>query len=208
MAQIPVTGLALLPVAVLCPPLLVSHSLFPVVFGYLYLPDRARTVFTLQDLLPQFIPVVFEISQKSIYFIPSTPCAPLFLLTCLYALLRLARLWIRSRSLSLHCWRRCCCFRYPLVSKRSRIPFVFCISLRTALATARFSAFFSPDFGNFHPMYPLYLHMLCPCSLSGFTLICRLIPQHMPDMICVPRVGTLPPAPFRFPLAEDTLALS
>lgn len=75
-----------MPVAVLCPPLLVSHSLFPIVLGYLYLPDRARTVFTLQDLPPQFIPVVFEISQKSIYFHPIDPvCSfvPLNLLVCL-----------------------------------------------------------------------------------------------------------------------------
>lgn len=40
-------------------------------------------------------------------------------------------------------------------------------------------------------MYPPYLHILCPRSLLDFVLFCKLVPQYLPDMIRVPRVGTL-----------------
>ena len=40
-----------------------------------------------------------------------------------------------------------------------------------------------------------------------FVLFCKLIQSDMPDNVRVPRVGTLPPASFRFHLAVDTLAL-
>ena len=59
---------------------------------------------------------------------------------------------------------------------------------------------------HFPSMYPHHLHWYVRVVI-GLRFVLQAHPIPMPDDVRVPRVGTLPPASFRFHLTMDTLAL-